>query len=306
MEHILNGFVQYLMCERGLSPNSIEAYSRDVGSFLDFLKHSGIDTVAALSAPHIIEFLAHLKNKQYASSSSARALIAIKVFCRYLAKEELHEKDIGLLLDTPKLWQTLPDILSLEEIELLFSKPNPSTMVGIRDRAILELLYASGIRVSELCGLEIYDVSDDEVRVLGKGSKERIVPISDRAVKAVDTYLVRVRDRFDSDTQKKLFLSMKGKALDRTSVWKMIKTYAKEAGIAKNIFPHMLRHSFASHLLDGGADLRIIQEMLGHSHISSTDRYTHVSMGKIQELFTALHPRWKLPRQALHEIDEHF
>lgn len=294
MQQVLEGFVQHLMCERGLSPNSVEAYSRDICGFLDFLKSIEIESVSRISTDHIIQFLAYLRNKQYASSSTARALIAIKVFCRYLSREGLHEKDIGVLLDTPKLWQTLPDILSLEEIELLFSQPDLKTMAGIRDRAILELLYATGVRVSELCGLDIYDVSDDEIRVLGKGSKERIVPISGRAVEAVDRYLVRVRDRFDSETQKRLFLSMKGKAIDRIAVWKMIKTYAKKAGITKNIFPHMLRHSFASHLLDGGADLRIIQEMLGHAHISSTDRYTHVSMGKIQELFTALHPRWKV------------
>ncbi|MBS0654354.1 MAG: site-specific tyrosine recombinase XerD [Verrucomicrobia bacterium] len=293
MKQVLEGFVQYLTCERGLSPNTIEAYSRDIGAFFDFLQRAAVPSVAELSVDHVIHFLAHLRNRQYASSSSARALIAIKVLCRYLAKEDLHAKDIGQFLDTPKLWQTLPDILSLEEVERLFSQPDPSTMVGIRDRAILELLYATGIRVSELCGLDIYDVSDDEIRVMGKGSKERVVPISSRAVAAVDTYLAKVRDRFDSEQQKRLFLSMKGKALDRTAVWKMIKAYAKEAAIKKNIFPHMLRHSFASHLLDGGADLRIIQELLGHANISSTDRYTHVSMGKIQETFTALHPRWK-------------
>lgn len=295
MSHKLvhEGFIRYLTCERGLSSNSIEAYSRDIAYFLDFLSSSGVETLSELSADHIINFLAYLQSQEYASSSIARSLITVKVFARYLAKEELHEKDVGLLLDSPKLWQTLPDILSLHEIELLFSQPDLSSKVGVRDRAIFELLYATGIRVSELCALDIYDVSDDEIRVIGKGSKERIVPISNRAVKAVDDYLVRVRDSFDSEKQKKLFLSMKGKPLDRTTVWKMIKAYAKKAAITKNIFPHMLRHSFASHLLDGGADLRIIQEMLGHAHISSTDRYTHVSLGKVQELFQLLHPRWK-------------
>src|SRR5262249_8642760 len=150
-------------------------------------------------------------------------------------------------------------------------------------RAIIELLYATGMRVSELCALDIYDVSDDEVRIFGKGSKERIVPVSPRAIEAVDAYLTHVRDLFDSDKQKRLFLSMKGKPIDRVMVWKMIKRYAKQAGIKKNLFPHMLRHSFASHLLDGGADLRIIQEILGHASIASTDRYTHVSLAKLQE-----------------------
>lgn len=202
------------------------------------------------------------------------------------------ERDIGPSLDTPKLWQLLPDILSTEELEKLFLQPDLETKRGIRDRAVLELLYATGMRVSEACNLEIYDVNDDVVRVLGKGSKERIVPISKRACEAVDRYLTQVRDHFDSETEKKLFLSMKGKPLDRIAVWKMIKAYAKKAGIAKNIFPHALRHSFASHLLDGGADLRIIQEMLGHANIASTDRYTHVSLTQIQKTFSTHHPRY--------------
>jgi integrase/recombinase XerD len=199
---------------------------------------------------------------------------------------------VGQLLDTPKLWQMLPDVLSASEVEALLAQPDPATKQGVRDRAILELLYATGIRVSELCNLAIYDVDDDQVRVFGKGSKERIVPISARAVVAIDNYLVQFRDQYDSEKEKKLFLSLKGKPIDRTSIWKLIKAYALKANIAKNIFPHMMRHSFASHLLDGGADLRIIQEMLGHAHISSTDRYTHVSLSKVHERFKSMHPRY--------------
>lgn len=286
----LQEFLRYLRAERGLSPNTLEAYGRDVGSFL---AHVGRKALNDLDRDDVIAFLAMLQAKNYASSSVARALIALKVFFRFLKRDGLHSQDIGQLLDTPKLWQMLPDVLSSSEVELLLSQPDTSTNQGIRDKAILELLYATGIRVSELCNLAIYDVDDDQVRVFGKGSKERIVPISARAIVAIDAYLAKVRDQYDSETLKTLFLSLKGKPIDRTSVWKLIKAYAKKANIAKNIFPHMMRHSFASHLLDGGADLRIIQEMLGHAHISSTDRYTHVSLARVHERFKNMHPRYE-------------
>ena len=282
-------FLRYLRAERGLSANTLEAYGRDVASFLG---HTRQKPVHELQRDDVIAFLAALQTQEYASSSIARALIALKVFFRFLKREMLHPHDIGQLLDTPKLWQMLPDVLSSSEVELLLAQPDLSTNQGIRDKAILELLYATGIRVSELCNLAIYDVDDDQVRVFGKGSKERIVPISAKAVQAIDAYLSKVRDQYDSQTLKTLFLSLKGKPIDRTSVWKLIKAYAKQANITKNIFPHMMRHSFASHLLDGGADLRIIQEMLGHAHISSTDRYTHVSLSRVHERFKNMHPRY--------------
>ena len=286
---VLEDYVRYLGGEKGLAANTLEAYGRDVANFLHFVKEKEI---GSLDREDVIAYLSTLHEQKYASSSVSRALIALKVFFRYLANEGLQAKDIGLLLDTPKLWQILPEVLSTQEIEALLASPDSTTPQGIRDKAILELLYASGLRVSELCGLCIYDVSDDQVRLLGKGSKERVVPISTRAITAIDSYLATVRHQYDSDKEKRLFLSLKGKPLDRTSVWKLIKSYAKKANIQKNIFPHMLRHSFASHLLDGGADLRIIQEMLGHAHISSTDRYTHVSLSKLHERFQSLHPRY--------------
>lgn len=282
-------FLRYLKAEKGLSANTLEAYGRDVASFL---AHVGQKEVGSLNRDDVISFMAAMQQENYASSSSARALIALKVFFRFLKRDGLHQEDVGQLLDTPKMWQMLPDVLSSQEVEALLSQPDSATKQGVRDRAILELLYATGIRVSELCNLSIYDVDDDQVRVFGKGSKERIVPISSRAVAAIDAYLTQVRDQYESQEQKKLFLSLKGKPIDRTSVWKLIKAYAKKAKITKNIFPHMMRHSFASHLLDGGADLRIIQEMLGHAHISSTDRYTHVSLSKVHERFKSMHPRY--------------
>jgi len=283
-------FLQYLRAEKGLSPNTLEAYGRDVANFLGSL---GNKQVTDIDKEDVIVHLANLQAKKYASSSIARALIALKVYFRFLKREGLHKEDVGQLLDTPKLWQILPEVLSCAEVEALLAQPDTTKPQGIRDKAILELLYATGCRVSELCRLTIYDIDDDQVRLFGKGSKERIVPISARATAAIDAYLATVRDQYDSETLKTLFLSLKGKPIDRTAVWKLIKGYAKEAKILKNIFPHMMRHSFASHLLDGGADLRIIQEMLGHSHISSTDRYTHVSLSKLHERFKEMHPRYK-------------
>jgi integrase/recombinase XerD len=280
-------FCLHLAAERGLSENTIEAYSRDIRVFLEFLEQEGL----TLSIDATIAFFKQQEQKGYASSSTTRALISLKVFYRYLKCEEILNEDLSLLLDTPKLWQTVPDILSSSQVDQLLAQPDAKTKKGVRDRALLELLYATGMRVSELCDLSIYDLSDTEVRIYGKGGKERIVPVSARAVLAVDDYLVRVRHQFDSQEETALFLTMKGKPIDRILVWKMIKEYALEAGITKNIFPHMLRHSFASHLLDGGVELRIIQEMLGHASIASTDRYTHVSLTKVQDSFTKFHPR---------------
>lgn len=288
----LHSFLQYLSLERGLSEHTIAAYGADLQRFLDHVKKP----IGSITVDDIVSFMQSLLEREYASSSRARAMISIKVFFRFLFREELLAQDLGLLLDTPKLWQTLPEILSTSEVEQLLQVPDITEPRGIRDKAIVELLYATGMRVSELVGLGIYDLDDDQVRIFGKGAKERIVPVSARAVQAVDRYLNCVRDRFDSDTQKALFLTLKGKPLSRIAVWKIVKECAAKAEIRKNIFPHALRHSFASHLLDAGADLRIIQEMLGHAHIASTDRYTHVSLGRLHEHFKACHPRFSRDR----------
>jgi len=289
MANQLTTFLTYLSVERGLAENTTTAYEHDLKAFFSFIKKSD----AEVSVDDVLKYLTHLQKSGFASATSARALIAIKIYLRFLHREGSVQQDISVRLNTPKLWQTLPEILTSSEIDALLSAPDTNTKQGIRDKAILELLYATGIRVSELVGLALYDIDDDQIRVFGKGSKERIVPIGKRALQAIDEYLSAVRDYFDSESEKHLFLSMKGKPLDRTNVWKLVKGYAKKAGIQKNIFPHLLRHSFASHLLDGGADLRIIQDMLGHAHISSTDRYTHVSIKQLQDNFQKYHPRWQ-------------
>lgn len=280
MNTLLADFIAYLQSEKGLSLHSVEAYGRDIKNFIE--KFS-----LPFYQEQIIAHLSFLKEKGFASSSIARALMAIKVFCRFLYREGVLEKDISQAIESPKLWQLLPEFLSQEEVELLLKAPDTKTFIGARDRAILEILYASGLRVSELCSLTLYSVDDEAVRVLGKGSKERIVPIGKKALQALDHYLC-LREHFSSES---LFLTKKGKPIDRSSVWKMVKYYAKKTGITKTISPHTFRHSFATHLLDNGADLRIIQEMLGHSNIATTDRYTHVTTSRLQESFNKFHPR---------------
>lgn len=277
--HHLNEFIAYLRSEKGLSPHSVEAYERDIRSFLE--KYP-------IGVENVVCHLSDLKKKGYASSSISRALIAIKVFFRFLFREKFVDKNLSLLLETPKLWQLIPEVMTQEEVTRLLEAPNPETFPGARDRAILEVLYGSGLRVSELCALTLYSIDEESVKVMGKGRKERVVPIGRAALAAVDHYLLQFRDQFAGDA---LFVTRRGKPIDRVTIWKMIKRYAAQTGIQKIISPHTLRHSFATHLLDQGADLRIIQEMLGHSHIGTTDRYTHVSQNRLHEAFSKFHPR---------------
>lgn len=291
MNALLDDFLVYLGSEKGLTNNSIEAYQRDTLTFAAFLESVGIHSFKDVKQEDIVDFLASLSAKNYATSSITRSLIAIKVLFRFLKREREIENNVTLYLQSPKLWQVIPEALTLEEVEALLDQPNENTEVGVRDRAILELLYACGLRVSELCRIEIYDVDEATVRVFGKGRKERIVPLGTKASDAIDRYLSGYRDQYDSEIVKQLFLNNRGKPMDRISIWKLIKQYGKQAGIKKNLSPHTMRHSFATHLLDNGAELRVIQEMLGHASISSTDRYTHVSRSHLQNAFDQFHPR---------------
>ena len=276
----LTDFISYLLSEKGLSRHTIEAYQRDITCFL---RVENVQTVEHVGEKEVFSFLKHLKEENYASSSMARALIALKVFFRFLKKEKIITTDPTAHLDSPKLWQLIPEVLTCDEVGRLLS-----VVEDVRDKAIVEVLYASGLRVSELCGLNIQDVDDAFVRVRGKGGKERVVPIAKAAVEAIDLYLLEGRG---ASEEKALFLGDKGKRITRFFVWKQIKHYAKQAEIHKSISPHTLRHSFATHLLENGADLRIIQEMLGHSSIVTTDRYTHVSDKRLNEAFHTFHPR---------------
>ncbi|WP_068468124.1 site-specific tyrosine recombinase XerD [Candidatus Protochlamydia phocaeensis] len=290
MKEDIEDFATYLVAEKGLALNTLEAYRRDVSVFLTFLEGQQVKAWADVGLEHITSFLADKQRGDYAPSSICRALIAIKVLFRFLKRERLLSSNVTLLLETPKLWQLIPDVLTPEEMDKLMQQPNCQTKEGARDRAILEVLYASGLRASELCQLKIQDVDDTFIRVQGKGGKERVVPIGTKAIAAVDRYLA-FRDASADERQDALFVSRTHKPLDRIQVWRLVKLYARQAGISKSISPHTFRHSFATHLLDNGADLRIIQELLGHAHISSTDRYTHVSCTHLQEAFQAFHPR---------------
>ena len=281
-------FLEYIASEKGLAQNTIEAYGRDIEVFSAFLCNANVLSFAAVTPEDIMTFIAHLKTKDYASSSVCRSLIAIKVLFKFLKRENYIANNITLNLDTPKLWQLIPEVLTCAEVDKLLNQPDPNTLKGARDKAVLEVLYASGLRASELCQLSLYDVDDQFIRVLGKGQKERLVPIGSKALSAIDHYLNNYRDKSRQD---KLFVTNSGKSLDRVTVWRMIKQYAVRAGIAKNISPHTLRHSFATHLLDNEADLRVIQEMLGHASINSTDRYTHISKSRLHQAFETFHPR---------------
>lgn len=270
-------FLAYVAAEKGLSVNTIEAYGRDVGRFIE----GGM-----FDEKGILAHLAKMREEGYASSSRARALMALKVFFRFLKGEGYLESDPTALLESPKMWQLIPEVLTGEEVERLLAAPREGEE-GARDRAILETLYATGIRVSELCDLEIYDVGEEMIQVRGKGGKERVVPIGEAALEAIDHYLGEYR----REGKGPLFLSKRGKRMHRTTVWKQIKYWGKKAGIEKEISPHTLRHSFATHLLDHGADLRVIQELLGHADIGTTDRYTHLSQGRLFKAFDEFHPR---------------
>ena len=283
MEREIADFLVYLGSEKGLSPHTLAAYGRDLSAFA---KYSG-KKVEEVVGDQIIAYFQTLKNKGIASSSLCRALVAIKVFFRFLKREKIISQNPTAFLESPKMWQLIPEVLTIEEVGRFLQAPDIETPIGARDKAIFLVMYASGLRASELCGLNTGDVSDDQVRVRGKGNKERVIPIAATAVAAVDHYLTHFRMEGDGP----LFLSSQGRRMDRVALWERVKFYAKKAGISKSISPHTLRHSFATHLLENGADLRVIQEMLGHANIATTDRYTHISRKHLHEAFEKFHPK---------------
>lgn len=291
MDLALADFLSYIASEKGLSTNTVAAYRRDLEMFFELLKDRGKQALEEVSEGDVIAFLAQLKSEQYASSSVCGSLVGVKVFFRFLKREKLIATDPTANLDSPKLWQLIPEVLTYEEVDALLKSPDPTDPMGARDRAVFEVIYASGLRVSEVCGLNLFDISENTVRVKGKGGKERIVPIAQAAIDAVDHYLIHFRDAQPDQKEAPLFVTSKGKRIDRTLVWQRIKFYGKKAGIGKPLSPHTLRHSFATHLLENGADLRVIQEMLGHASVATTDRYTHISQHHLTQAFSNFHPR---------------
>lgn len=287
MEEHLQNFLAYLTTERILSPNTIEAYGRDIRAFFTFLKEKGVG-LGEVGKEEIFSFLQRQKAAKYASSSICRRLIALKVFFRFLKKEGSISKDISSYFEMPRLWQLLPEVMTMEEVETLLHAIDPIDEISARDRAILELIYATGMRVSECCSLKKKDLSENFVKVEGKGRKERVVPVGTKALASIQTYF---SFRKAAEDNSPLFTSKSGKPIDRVTIYRRLTHYAKKAGIAKTISPHTLRHSFATHLLENGADLRLIQEMLGHEDIATTDRYTHINDTRLQKVFHSLHPR---------------
>ncbi|MCD6306563.1 MAG: site-specific tyrosine recombinase XerD [Deltaproteobacteria bacterium] len=292
MDALIDQFINYLKLERGLADNTIEAYSRDLTGLVTFLEQKNLSPLR-VSRDQIMAYLSSLK-RSLSARSVARNISTIRSFFRFLASEGHIQENPARLLETPRLGLRLPEILSRDEVERLLSQPDPSIPAGSRDRAMLELLYAAGLRVSELIGLKVLNINLESgyLRTVGKGAKERLAPIGGKAVAAVRDYLLNGRPlMIHGDNPPHLFLNFRGRPLTRQGFWKIIKAYGKAAGIQKEITPHTLRHSFASHLLEGGADLRAVQVMLGHEDISTTQIYTHVTRDRLRELHEKYHPR---------------
>lgn len=294
MHQLLDRFLHYLIVEKGLSKNTIEAYSHGLNRFLNYLRGKGTEEVREISKFDIREFLLFLKRKGLSSKTLARNLVSIRVFLRFLTEESILSANPAEEIESPKTAKTLPEILSLEEVETLLEQPDPQIPQGMRDRAMLEMLYATGMRVSELTRLQVNHVHLDAgyVLVYGKGSKERIVPIGNEAIKWARRYMGETRERLLKKRESPfLFVNRSGKPMSRQYFWKSIKAYGRRAGIRKRITPHLLRHSFASHLLERGADLRSVQLMLGHADISTTQIYTHVTGERLKKIHQRYHPR---------------
>ncbi len=293
MKSLIGQFLSYIQVERGLAENTIKSYRSDLEQFHCFLTQTK-KTLHEVKADDMINFMAQLQQDGLTSRSVARYLSSLRMFFRFHLQEGNIESDPTVNIDSPKIWHLLPEFLTIEEVELLLSKPLLDTIGGLRDSAVLELLYASGFRVSELVNLKIsqIDFEQDLLLCKGKGSKERIVPLGSKAKEQVKEYIAISRPKLlKGKISPYVFLNRRGERLSRQWVWKIIKHYGKKAGLKKNLKPHILRHCFATHLLANGADLRSVQMLLGHSDISTTEIYTHVSQDRMRRLYEKYHPR---------------
>lgn len=294
MKELIDTFLNYLSVERGLAQNTIISYKEDLNTYIDFITGKHIDSLSKATKNDIVNFMLAQKDKGLSANSVARRLAAIKIFHRFLVRERILKSDPTSLIDSPKLWKKIPETLSLTEVEALLSQPNIRERQGIRDKAILETFYATGMRVSEAVNLKLENVNLDIgfLRCIGKGNKERVIPLGKKAIISIKRYLEMSRPQLLNKKESEfLFLSRLGKKISRQSLWKIIKRYAKEARIKKPIRPHILRHSFATHLLERGADLRSVQEMLGHANISTTQIYTHINRERLKTIHKMFHPR---------------
>ena len=293
MDEYIDQFIDFMEVERGVSLNTIQAYRRDIEKFVSYLRSVKKD-LAKADRKEILDFMMSLKNKGLSATTIARNLASLKTFWKFLVMERIVPENVAAVIETPKTWKTIPDVLNRQEVEKLLSAPSRKGMTGVRDKAILELMYATGLRVSEVKDLKKVNVNLEAgfVKCSGKGGKERVVPLGRVARDAVAKYIDGARRKLSRKIEDDhLFLSKLGKCLSRQSIWKMIQKYAKQTGIKKHITPHTLRHSFATHLLEGGAELRGVQEMLGHADISTTQIYTHINKDKLRKVHEKYHPR---------------
>lgn len=291
---IIDQYINYLLVEKGLSSKTIEAYSLDLTRYVDFLEKNQIYNVSDDDTPIILKYLIAMRNVGLTARSRARHLVTIRGFYRFLVQENVLRHDPARLVDLPKTGLKLPEVLSFEEIKFLLDAPDSEKPNGVRDGAMLELLYAAGLRVSELVNLKLRDINLEAgyVRVFGKGSKERVVPIGLHAKHKIEHYLKSARGALLKNIASPyLFVARAGKPMTRQGFWKLLKRYALKAGLKSKITPHSLRHSFASHLLEGGADLRAVQIMLGHVDIATTQIYTHVARDHLKNMHQKFHPR---------------
>jgi integrase/recombinase XerD len=294
LDHLSDQFINYLLVEKGLSSKTIESYSLDLTRFLVFLKNNDIENIADADTAVILSHLIQLRKSGLEARSRARHMVTLRGFYRFLVEEKVIKNDPARLIDLPKSTFKLPDVLSVEEVGRLLTAPETTTPVGKRNTAMLELLYAAGLRVSELTQLKRHDINLEVgfIRVFGKGSKERIVPIGSHARERIKDYTDNARSiLLKKASSHYLFVARAGKPMTRQGFWKLLKLYGVKAGILKKITPHSLRHSFASHLLEGGADLRSVQVMLGHVDISTTQIYTHVAREHLIKIHEKYHPR---------------
>ena len=291
-EDILDQFRLYLKAEKTLSDNSVESYGRDLAKFLLFLTAEKVPWAKAREAD-LVRFIHGQSQSGLSARSLARLISALKAFYKFLIVDGQAKKNPTLHLSSPKAWFSLPKFLTVKEVRALLRQPDPDDLHGVRDQAMLEVMYAAGLRVSELVGLRIDDVhlKDDFVLCRGKGGKERIVPIGGAAVQAVRKYLEEGRPRLLKSPTDALFLTRRSKPFTRQGFWKMLRKHARSAHLSAKVSPHVLRHSFATHLLEGGADLRSVQLMLGHSQITTTQIYTHVSRERLRKVYDKFHPR---------------
>jgi integrase/recombinase XerD len=294
MNALIDQFLDHVSLERGLSGNTRKAYMADLKAFSRFSEGREVRSFNDVTRKHVLDFLMAEKERGLSVNSISRRLVALRVFFAFLQREGMLDRNVVEVMDSPKLWKVLPGVLSMKEVDRLLEAPAGNDRISIRDNAMLELFYASGLRVSEVAELKLEDIHFDSgyLRCMGKGSKVRVVPFGEKSRAKLQRYMNDARPDFAKEkVDPQVFLTYRGRKFSRKGIWKLIKAYAKRAGIEKNVSPHTLRHSFASHLLANGAPLRVIQEMLGHADIATTQIYTHVDQGRLRAIHAQYHPR---------------